>query len=162
MEPSFVFCSTQAQRGLVPPVVAIVDGPPRPPSVQWPRARPAGHARKGSGKGLGRSQPAPHTDSSSGAVSDHTRQACGIRRRSRGEVGQVGARIVVSGCRVSRGQLKSMIDKTRVRAGQCHPGSTWSVQASVWSWPNKQWSPQWPSRNVCKRSTTLGPQGWRS
>ena len=90
---------------------------PRPPSVQRPRARPQ-QPPKGSGK-----------------VGPVLRN----QRPKHGEVGQVGARIVVIGCRVSRGQISQECDRVRVIPASFWMGasSAWFVQASAWSWPNK-------------------------
>ena len=96
---------------------------PRPPSVQWPRSRPR-QPPKGSGKGRG-SQSAPtQRGSSSEADSSHdTDQSCRIRVRSCSEVGQVGGSLFALDQEFPEAKyLKSVIDKTRVRAGHGHPG----------------------------------------
>ena len=87
---------------------------PRPPSVQWPRARPH-QPPKGSGKGRGRSQPAVATVAATTTRSGPAEsEAVAAAKLSKLEV----ALSALDAESPEGKNLKSVIDKTRVRAGQ--------------------------------------------
>ena len=99
----------------------------------------------------------------------HAFESCGIRDRSCGEVGKVGACTVRIGCRVSRGQMfeESRRQDTSSRGAWPSRQAVGRVSAVPGSsrkafGDGKLWSPLSPSRIGCKKSPTLGPRDWRS
>ena len=142
---------------------------PRPPAVQWPRSRPL--QPKGSGKGRGRSQPPQREVPVPKRVVSTTRSS---PAESESEAAAKLAKFEVVYASLDAESpegkyLKNVIDKTRVRASHGHPRKRldecqqYTVRAAKrLEMPSKQWSPQLRSRIDCKKSTTSGPQDWRS
>ena len=130
---------------------------PRPPSVQWPCARPH-QPPKGSGKGRGRSQPAhqvPIVAATTTRSSPAESEAAAVAKLSKLEVA-----LSALDAKSPEGKyLQSVIDKTRVRAGQGHPGKRLDEcqQHMVRAGKRLELPPQLRNRNVCKKSTTSGP-----
>ena len=96
---------------------------PRPPSVQWPRSRPR-QPPKGSGKGRGRSQPL-HSEVPVPKPTVSTTRTSPAESESQSAAKLAKLEAAHSALDQESPEakfLKSVIDKTRVRAGHGHPG----------------------------------------
>ena len=140
---------------------------PRPPSVQWPHSRPL-QAPKGSGKGRGRSQP-PGVPVPKPAVSTTRTNPA----ESDSEVAAKLAKLEAAYSSLDQASpeakyLKSVIDKTRVRAGKRSSRkavgrvSVHGEGGQAFGDGQASSGRRSQSRIVCKKSTTSGPQDWRS